>query len=107
MNKLSTVGHTGIHAWGNRVRRQFFGGGAVVVAPRNLHVYQRPGHNEPGWFADMSEAVKAQVNIPVILTGGVRISSQAEALLEAGAADLIGVGRAMLRNPNWGAEPYG
>lgn len=55
----------------------------------------------------MSEAVKAQVNIPVILTGGVRTPSQAEALLEAGAADLIGVGCAMLRNPNWGAEPYG
>ena len=55
----------------------------------------------------MSEAVKGQVNIPVILTGGVRTPSQAEALLEAGAADLIGVGRAMLRNPNWGAEPYG
>ena len=72
-----------------------------------LHVYQRPGHNEPGWFADMSEAVKGQVNIPVILTGGVRTPSQAEALLEAGAADLIGVDRAMLRNPNWGAEPYG
>ena len=31
---LCTVGHTGIHAWGNRVRRQFFGGGAVVVEPR-------------------------------------------------------------------------
>jgi len=29
-----TVGHTGIHAWGNRVRRQFFGGGAVVIEPR-------------------------------------------------------------------------
>ena len=28
------MGHTGIHAWGNRVRRQFFGGGAVVVEPR-------------------------------------------------------------------------
>ena len=35
MNKLSTVGHTGIHAWGNRVRRQFFGGGAVVVEPKS------------------------------------------------------------------------
>ena len=29
-----TVGHTEIHAWGNRARRQFFGGGAVVVEPR-------------------------------------------------------------------------
>jgi len=34
INISSTVGHTGIHAWGNRVRRQFFGGGAVVVEPR-------------------------------------------------------------------------
>ena len=31
---LRNVGHTGIHAWENRVRRQFFGGGAVVVEPR-------------------------------------------------------------------------
>ena len=29
-----TVGHTGIYAWGNRVRRQFLGDGAVVVEPR-------------------------------------------------------------------------
>ena len=29
-----TVGHMGIYAWGNRVRRQFLGGGAVVVEPR-------------------------------------------------------------------------
>ena len=32
------MGHTGIHAWGNRVSRQFFGGGAVVVEPRILCV---------------------------------------------------------------------
>ena len=38
----------------------------------------------------------------VILTGGVRTPEEAEALLEEGAADFIGVGRAMLQNPAWG-----
>ena len=34
-----TVGHMGIYAWGNRVRRQFLGGGAVVVEPRIPWIY--------------------------------------------------------------------
>ena len=66
-----------------------------------LQVYTRPGHPEAGWFSDMSTAVKKNVSIPVILTGGVRTPEQAEELLARGAADLIGVGRAMLRNPAW------
>jgi 2,4-dienoyl-CoA reductase-like NADH-dependent reductase (Old Yellow Enzyme family) len=27
-----------------------------------LRIYQRPGHHEPGWFSDMSTAVKKNVN---------------------------------------------
>ena len=34
-----TVGHTEIHAWGNRVRRQVLGCGAVVVEPRIPRIY--------------------------------------------------------------------
>jgi NADPH2 dehydrogenase len=41
------------------------------------------------------------VSIPVILTGGVTEAPQAEALLAAGSADLIGVGRAVLKDPEW------
>jgi NADPH2 dehydrogenase len=37
----------------------------------------------------------------VILTGGVTESAHAEALLAAGSADLIGVGRAVLKDPEW------
>jgi NADPH2 dehydrogenase len=63
--------------------------------------YTVPGHDEPGWFAELSEGLKAVVSIPVILTGGVTEAQHAEALLAAGSADLIGVGRAVLKDPEW------
>jgi NADPH2 dehydrogenase len=66
-----------------------------------LSGYLVPGHDEPGWFAELSEGMKRVVAIPVILTGGVTEASQAEALLAAGNADLIGVGRAVLKDPEW------
>ena len=50
------------------------------------------------------EAVKQAVNVPVILTGGVWSAANADKLLTEGAADLIGVGRAMLKNPRWAEE---
>jgi len=59
------------------------------------------GRNYPGYFRDMSEAVKAEVNLPVILTGGVQHASEAEILLQEGAGDLIGVGRAIFRDHRW------
>ncbi len=63
--------------------------------------YSRPGHTEPGWFSDMSAAVKKCVSIPVMTTGGVRTAAEAEALLAAGAGDLIGIGRAALARADW------
>jgi len=66
--------------------------------------YAVPGRTEPGWFSDMSLAVKAMVDVPVILTGGVREAAQAEQLLQKETADLIGVGRAMLANHRWAQQ---
>ena len=66
--------------------------------------FDRVGHKEPGYFADMSAAVKEAVGIPVILTGGVKTGEDAEGLLKSGAADLIGVGRPFLANPRWADE---
>ncbi|MGN1382327.1 MAG: NADH:flavin oxidoreductase, partial [Eubacterium sp.] len=67
-----------------------------------VNMYMRQGHSEPGWFSDMSSAVRKKVSLPVILTGGVKTPEQAEQLLNEEKADLIGVGRAMFRNPSWG-----
>ena len=63
--------------------------------------YMRPGHLEPGYFSTMSEKVMANVTIPVLLTGGVKKLAEAESLLERGKADLIGVGRALLKDAAW------
>jgi NADPH2 dehydrogenase len=77
----------------------------LVNLSGGLNVYMRRGHREPGWFADMSTAVRRATHTPVMLAGGVRTPEQARRLLDDGAADLIGVGRAMLRNPRWGMQP--
>ncbi|MBQ7607108.1 MAG: NADH:flavin oxidoreductase [Desulfovibrionaceae bacterium] len=63
--------------------------------------YTRPEHKEAGWFSDMSQAIKKVVSIPVILTGGIKTRAQAEELLSKGAADMIGIGRAMLKDAAW------
>ncbi len=58
--------------------------------------YQRPDHPEPGYFSDQTEAVKKVVDVPVVLTGGIRTPEQAEQFLEEKKADLIGIGRLSL-----------
>ena len=63
--------------------------------------YVRPEHSEPGYFASMSEKVKAAVDVPVLVTGGVKTIADAEQLLAEGKADLIGVGRALYRDAHW------
>ena len=45
--------------------------------------------------------IRAKVAIPVVLTGGIKKVEDAERLLEEGKADLIGVGRALLKDAYW------
>ena len=80
----------------------------------------RPGHEEPGYFADMSTAIcqalrstgaaadhsAASAHMPVILTGGVKHLTEAEQLLDASAADLIGIGRAQLTDGDFARREY-
>lgn len=63
--------------------------------------YINPDNTQPGYFSSLSAAVKEVVSIPVILTGGISTAQAAEALLAAGKADLIGVGRAILQDSQW------
>lgn len=66
-----------------------------------LFGYLRKGYTEPGYFKEMSEAVKKEVKIPVLLTGGVKTPGDAQKLLEEGRADLIGIGRAIFKDAYW------
>ena len=64
-------------------------------------VFLNPNDKSPGYFRESSTEVKKNVKIPVILTGGVKTPEQAEELLKNGCADLIGVGREILKNADW------
>jgi len=68
--------------------------------------YVRPteAHPEQGYFADVSAAVRRAVRVPVIVTGGVTDAAVAERLLAEGAADLVGVGRAIMKDSGWAAR---
>ena len=63
--------------------------------------FMRPGHPEAGFFSSMTEKIKAQSRLPVLLTGGVKKTRDAEQLLADGKADLIGVGRAIMKDAHW------
>lgn len=60
-----------------------------------------------GYFSPLSEAVKANVSIPVILTGGITEAESADQLLAENKADLIGVGRAILQDSDWARSAVG
>lgn len=55
---------------------------------------------EQGYFKEVTQAIKEKVSIPVILTGGITEVETADELLVQEKADLIGIGRALLRNPS-------
>lgn len=68
--------------------------------------YRGNGSKEPGYFGKESSAIREAVSVPVILTGGVRTGKAAEELLEEGKADLIGVGRAVLKDSLWAKKAF-
>ncbi|MDO4355776.1 MAG: NADH:flavin oxidoreductase [Clostridia bacterium] len=66
--------------------------------------YIRPGAREQGYFSELTEPIKKATAIPVILTGGITDATVAEALLLENKADLIGVGRAILKDSLWAKQ---
>lgn len=63
--------------------------------------YINPLSRKPGYFAELSGAIRRYTSVPVILTGGITTGADAERLLEEDQADFIGVGRAIWRDPLW------
>ncbi|MCB2355716.1 NAD(P)/FAD-dependent oxidoreductase [Clostridium estertheticum] len=56
---------------------------------------------DDGWRSYMSKAVREKFNKPTITTGNIRDPKIAERILESGDADLIGIGRGLIADPNW------
>ena len=58
----------------------------------------------PGFQAPFAGGVRREAGIATMAVGLIRDPAQAEAILQAGEADLIALGREMLFDPNWAAK---
>lgn len=76
-------------------------GADIIDISGGMCGYIPENNREQGYFSALSQAIKKAVNVPVILTGGITEPSYAEKLLAEGKADFIGVGRAVLKDPQW------
>lgn len=59
------------------------------------------GKQGEGFFNYLAEAVKPAVNTPVLVTGGLGDPALANSVIARGVADLAGIGRALLADPDW------
>lgn len=61
----------------------------------------------PVWNRELFTAAKARVSIPVFAVGGIRTASEVDDILEAGTADLVGIGRPFYAEPDLAARILG
>lgn len=76
----------------------------VLDVSGGLCFYNNPTSTRPGYFSDASRPIHEALQIPVILTGGIKTACQAKQMLEENNATLIGVGRAVLKDSRWPAK---
>ncbi|NLC97254.1 MAG: FAD-dependent oxidoreductase [Erysipelotrichaceae bacterium] len=60
-----------------------------------------PGTYPQGWKKHFAKGIKEVVSIPVISVCNIKEPGPAEELLSEGVCDLIGLGRALLADPDW------
>lgn len=59
-----------------------------------------------GFFAYMGKAIKPALDIPVIVTGGIKTGIKANEIIAEKSADLVGVGRSLLQDPEWAYKQW-
>lgn len=69
--------------------------GGLVTVPIKLY---------PGYQAGFAEKIKKECGIPTIAVGLITQLEHVESILGSGGADLVALGRELLRNPNWVLE---
>jgi 2,4-dienoyl-CoA reductase-like NADH-dependent reductase (Old Yellow Enzyme family) len=76
--------------------------GGTVTNPHETHCARkvRPASaQEEVYYRQAAQAFKAAVDLPLVLVGGIRSLTVAEALLESETADLIAFGRPLIAEP--------
>ena len=62
---------------------------------------ENPVKSYPGYQVEFSRIIKEKCGIPTIAVGLIDSPNLAEEIIENGRADLVALGRALLRNPYW------
>ena len=68
---------------------------------RRRHSPAGSAARSPSGAKDIGMQPMSASDIPVVLTGGITDVKTADDLLRDGAADLIGVGRSICKDPGW------
>lgn len=55
----------------------------------------------PGYFVDYASAIRVEAHVPVSVAGGIAEPSFADAIVREERSDMVGIGRAMLDDPEW------
>ncbi len=77
---------------------------AIAVSAGTGEVWEHtvaPTHYPYGNLVHLAEAVKAEINIPVIAVGAINEPTMAEQILSDGKADFISMCRAITADPDW------
>lgn len=80
-------------------------GADVISVSAGCHEYQHLSNDimrlEEGFKRPLFEAVKKEVNIPIIAGGGFRNPDKCENIVADGAADFLGMARPFVADPEW------
>ncbi len=77
---------------------------SVIDVSGGLCGSRPPNLSGEGYFAHLAKGIKKAVNVPVITTGGIRTPEFADEVVRAGVADLVGIGRSLLADPDWATK---
>ncbi len=75
--------------------------GSSATLAGSIHIVP-PMFEQPGYTAPMGQRIKERCQIPTVVTGRINQPQEAEKILVAGQADLCGMTRAMICDPEIG-----
>ncbi len=67
----------------------------------SMHTFMEPYFFSEGWRRDMVSAIKEKVSVPVLAVNTVKHATFAEQLLKDNICDYVGLGRAVLADPDF------
>lgn len=84
-----------------RMAARLAGGGACLIDVSGGMVGSDDPGRGPGYFVQYAAAIKKAVSVPVMVAGGIAVPAHADRIVRDADADVVGVGRAMLDDPEW------